>query len=111
MDGECLIGVMTRTRACSRSPRVSELMREAVVNDEVIYVISQNEFTISTADPANVITGFDVIRKGLTLRKREENLHFPADGCNCGLVSSAQTVQERADCGQVLLYGCELYGQ
>lgn len=37
----------------------------AYVEDEVIYIISPDEFTLSVADS---ITGFDVIRKGLTLK-------------------------------------------
>lgn len=36
----------------------------ATINDEVVYLISKDEFTISTAD---AIEGFDVVRKGLTL--------------------------------------------
>lgn len=60
-----------RSRTIIDTTSASQLIIEAVVNDEVIYVISQNEFTISTADPANVITGFDVIRKGLTLKNTQ----------------------------------------
>jgi len=62
-----------RSRTITDTTDVSRLIIEAVVNDEVIYVISQNEFTISTADPANVITGFDVIRKGLTLKNTQNS--------------------------------------
>jgi hypothetical protein len=36
----------------------------ATVDDEVVYVISKDEFTISSAD---AIEGFDVVKKGLTL--------------------------------------------
>lgn len=36
----------------------------ATINDEVVYIISKDEFTISTAD---AIEGFDLIKKGLTL--------------------------------------------
>ena len=63
-----------RSRTIIDTTSASQLIIEAVVNDEVIYVISQNEFTISTADPANVITGFDVIRKGLTLKNTQNTL-------------------------------------
>ena len=41
---------------------------QAIVNDEVIYIISAVSFTIDSTDPTNAITGFDVIKKGLTLR-------------------------------------------
>lgn len=36
----------------------------ATIEDEILYIISADEFTISTADS---ITGFDVVKKGLTL--------------------------------------------
>ena len=39
----------------------------AVVDDEVIYTISSLEFTIDSTDPSNAITGFDVIKQGLTM--------------------------------------------
>ena len=60
-----------RSRSIIDTTDTTQLIIEAVVNDETIYVISQNEFTISTADPSNVITGFDVIRKGLTLKNTQ----------------------------------------
>ena len=60
-----------RSRTIIDTTNTSQLIIEAVVNDEVIYVISQNEFTVSTADPANVITGFDVIRQGITLKNTQ----------------------------------------
>tara|TARA_B100000900_G_scaffold410265_1_gene427750 strand:+ start:1143 stop:2615 length:1473 start_codon:yes stop_codon:yes gene_type:complete len=41
---------------------------QGVVNDAVVYVVSASEFTIDSTDPTNAITGFDVIRQGLTLR-------------------------------------------
>ena len=39
----------------------------ATIEDEIVYIISQSEFTIDSTDPLNAITGFDVIKKGLTL--------------------------------------------
>jgi hypothetical protein len=39
----------------------------ATIDDEVIFTVSGQEFTIDATDPANVITGFDVIRKGTTM--------------------------------------------
>ena len=41
---------------------------KGTVEDGVVFIISNSEFTIDQSDPANVITGFDVIRQGLTLR-------------------------------------------
>ena len=40
----------------------------AVVNDEVIFTISSQDFTIDTNDVASNITGFDRIRQGITLK-------------------------------------------
>ena len=39
----------------------------ATIEDEIIYIISGQEVTIDGTDPLNAITGFDVIKKGLTL--------------------------------------------
>lgn len=41
---------------------------KGTVEDGVVFIVSNSEFTIDQSDPANVITGFDVIRQGLTLR-------------------------------------------
>jgi len=40
----------------------------ATVNDEVIFVISGQEFTIDSSDAENAIAGFDVVRQGVTLK-------------------------------------------
>ena len=39
----------------------------ATIEDEIIFIISGQEFTIDSTDPLNAITGFDVVKKGLTL--------------------------------------------
>ena len=39
----------------------------ATIDDEVIFTVSSQEFTIDSTDPANAITGFDVIKKGTTM--------------------------------------------
>ena len=39
----------------------------ATINDEIIFIISGAQFTIDSTDPANAITGFDVIRQGTTM--------------------------------------------
>lgn len=41
---------------------------KGTVEDGVVFIISNSEFTIDQSDPANVVTGFDVVRQGLTLR-------------------------------------------
>jgi len=41
---------------------------QGTVNDSVIFIVSAAEFTIDSTDPTNAITGFDVVRQGLTLR-------------------------------------------
>ena len=40
---------------------------DSFFDDEVIFAVSGQEFTIDSTDPANAITGFDVIRKGTTM--------------------------------------------
>jgi len=40
----------------------------AVVNDEVIFVISNQDFTLDTNDVSSNITGFDRIKQGITLK-------------------------------------------
>ena len=41
---------------------------KGTVDDNVVFIISNSEFTIDATDPANVISGFDVVRQGVTLR-------------------------------------------
>ena len=48
----------------------------ATVNDEVIFAISAIQFTIDSTDAENAITGFDVIRRGVTLKNTQNS----ADG-------------------------------
>ena len=48
--------------------QVNRTIIKGTVDDGVVFIISNAEFTIDTTDPANVITGYDVIRQGLTLR-------------------------------------------
>lgn len=52
---------------------------EATLADEVIYVISPDEFTLGAVNP---ITGFDRIKKGLTL------INTPSTGVNTGVTTS-----------------------
>ena len=40
----------------------------ATVNDEVMFIISPIEFTIDSTDAENAISGFDVVRAGVTLK-------------------------------------------
>ena len=39
----------------------------SVINDTIVHVISNEEFTIDSSDAENRIPGFDVIKKGITL--------------------------------------------
>ena len=43
----------------------------STVNDEVIFIISPVEFTIDSADAENAISGFDVVRQGVTLKNTQ----------------------------------------
>ncbi len=56
------------TRAVRDTTNVNRIVIAATVNDEVIFIISSIAFTIDSTDPTNVITGFDNIKKGTTLR-------------------------------------------
>ena len=46
---------------------VSHSVIVSVVNDTVVHVISNDEFTIDGTDAENRIPGFDVVKKGITL--------------------------------------------
>jgi len=48
--------------------QVNRTIIKGTVDDGVVLIVSNAEFTIDTTDPANAITGFDVVRQGLTLR-------------------------------------------
>jgi len=65
------------TQMKSRSIRddqgTSRSIIEATINDEVIFTISSNEFTIDSTDAENAITGFDIIRKGVTLKNTQNS--------------------------------------
>jgi len=50
---------------------ISRSVIAATVNDEVIFVISPTEFTIDSADAENAISGFDVVRQGVTLKNTQ----------------------------------------
>jgi hypothetical protein len=47
---------------------VSRSVIAATVNDEVMFLISPIEFTIDPTDAQNAISGFDVVRAGVTLK-------------------------------------------
>lgn len=61
-----------QTQIVSRSVRdtggTSRGIITAVVNDEVVFTISSQDFTIDTSDVDSNIPGFDRIRQGLTLK-------------------------------------------
>jgi len=48
--------------------QVNRTIIKGTVDDGVVFIVSNAEFTIDTTDPANAITGFDVVRQGITLR-------------------------------------------
>ena len=68
------------TQMTSKSVRddqgTSRSIIAATVNDEVIFTISPVEFTIDSTDAENAISGFDVIRTGVTLKNTQNS----ADG-------------------------------
>jgi len=54
-----------RSRSVTDTLAGTQPIIEAVVNGETVYIISKTEFTLD--NDINAITGFDVIKKGLTL--------------------------------------------
>jgi len=56
-----------RSKTVRDTSNVNHSIIAATIEDEIIYIISGQEFTIDGTDPLNAITGFDVIKKGLTL--------------------------------------------
>ena len=65
-------GAITQMKSASlldtATPATSHDVIQATVNDDVIALISKDEFTIASAD---AIPGFDVVRKGFTLINTE----------------------------------------
>ena len=47
---------------------VARSIIKATVNDEVMFIISTSEFTIDSTDAENAISGFDIVRAGITLK-------------------------------------------
>ena len=56
-----------QSRTVRDTQSVNHSIIAATIDDEVIFTISSQEFTIDSTDPANAITGFDLIKKGTTL--------------------------------------------
>lgn len=56
-----------QSRTIRDTQGVTHSVITSVINDAVIHVISNEEFTIDDTDTENVIPGFNVIKKGLTL--------------------------------------------
>ena len=84
--------------------QVNRTIIKGTVDDGVVFIVSNSEFTIDTTDPANVITGYDVVRQGLTLRNTTSSTggvtssthRFHGTATNAeklGGVSAAQFVQ------------------
>lgn len=61
-----------QTQVVSRTVRDTQAASRAVitgvVNDEVIFIVSNADFTIDSSDAENAIAGFDRVRVGLTLK-------------------------------------------
>ena len=51
---------------------VSKSIIAATVNDEVMFIISTEEFTIDSTDAQNAIAGFDIVRNGITLKDTKD---------------------------------------
>jgi hypothetical protein len=57
-----------QSRTVRDTGTVSRSIIAATVNDEVMFIISPVEFTIDSADAENAISGFDIVRAGVTLK-------------------------------------------
>lgn len=62
---------------------VNQTIIKGYVNDEVVFTISSEEFTVDNTDPENAITGFSVIKEGITLK------NTPNSGDSTGVTGSA----------------------
>ena len=56
-----------QSRTVRDTSNVSHSVIVSVINDTVVHIISNDEFTIDGADAENRIPGFDVVKKGITL--------------------------------------------
>tara|TARA_Y200000002_G_scaffold68079_1_gene52958 strand:- start:39001 stop:40479 length:1479 start_codon:yes stop_codon:yes gene_type:complete len=50
------------------SNQVNRTVIRGTIEDNTVFIVSNSEFTIDSTDASNVITGFDVVRQGITLR-------------------------------------------
>tara|TARA_B100001248_G_scaffold116121_1_gene86889 strand:- start:2386 stop:3861 length:1476 start_codon:yes stop_codon:yes gene_type:complete len=48
--------------------QVNRTVMKGIIADETVFIVSAVEFTIDSTDSNNAITGFDVVRAGLTLK-------------------------------------------
>ena len=55
------------SRQIKDSLNANQQIIEGKVNNDTVLIFSSTAFTIGTADPNNTITGFDVVKKGITL--------------------------------------------
>jgi len=61
---------------------LSKSIIAATVNDDVMFIISTEQFTIDTTDAENAIAGYDIVRKGITLKDTKST--NPIDGVTTG---------------------------
>jgi len=56
-----------KSRTVKDTLNVNQPIIEAVIDDVVVFLISDTTFTINTVDPLQFITGFDNVKKGITM--------------------------------------------
>jgi len=66
--GDGVTQMQSRTVRDNLTPSNARSIIAATINDEVVFIISGAEFTIDSSDAENAIAGFDVVRKGVTLK-------------------------------------------
>jgi hypothetical protein len=93
------------TQMQSRSVRDTEQLTKSIItatiNDEVIFVISGQEFTIDSSDAENAIAGFDVVRQGVTLKN--------TINANNGVTSTAHRFWGTAKSAEGLVIGSDFF--
>lgn len=56
-----------KSRTVKDTLNVDQPIIEAIIDDVVVFLISDTTFTINTVDPLQFITGFDNVKKGITM--------------------------------------------
>ena len=56
-----------KSRTVKDTLNVNQPIIEGIIDDVTVFLISNSQFTINTVDPTQFITGFDSVKKGITM--------------------------------------------